>query len=175
MTTSARPEVWLRGPVSGVPPALQPVAHALLGVREELESLLPGLTTTQLAARPGGAGSIGFHVRHLLGAVDRLFTYAAGGQLSPAQQAALREEREAPLPGDDAASLVALAARELDRAIEVLRATAAESLLEPREVGRARLPSTVGGLLFHAAEHSTRHLGQIVTTARVVRAAAPDA
>jgi uncharacterized damage-inducible protein DinB len=175
MTASARPEAWLRGAVAGVPAPLQPAAHALLGVREELETLLPTLTAEQLAARPGGAASIAFHVRHLLGAVDRLFSYAAGRALSPAQQAALAREREAPLPGDDPASLVALVQQELDRAIDILRATRPDTLPEPREVGRARLPSTVGGLLFHAAEHSTRHLGQIVTTARIVRGTAASA
>ena len=169
MSAAARPEVWLRGPVPGVPAALQPAAHALLAVREELEQLLPTLSPGELAARPGGAASIAFHVRHLVGAVDRLFTYAAGHPLSAEQQAALAREREASAAADDAGALVALVRRELDRAIEILRATASDSLLEPRDVGRARLPSTVGGLLFHAAEHSARHLGQIVTTARVVR------
>ena len=164
------PEVWLRGPVADVPAALQPVAHALLGILEELEHIVPALSREELAMRPGGAPSIGFHVRHLLGSIDRLFTYAAGRALSDAQRAALAREPSAPFPDDDGPSLLMLAGEEIARAVDLLRTTDVATLHDRRDVGRARLPSSVGGLLFHAAEHGTRHLGQIVTTSRIVRA-----
>ena len=162
-------EVWLRGPIAGLAPELQPAAHALLQVQEELARLLPALDHATLAARPGGAPSIGFHVRHLVGSTDRLLTYAAGRALSDAQREYLSREREAPLPGDTGASLAALVAAAVEEAVAQLRRTPVATLGEARAVGRAGLPSTVGGLLFHAAEHAARHTGQVVTTARILR------
>ena len=123
----------------------------------------------QVWHRPGGAASIGFHVRHAGGALDRLFTYARGEALSDAQRAALKTEGE---PGDPPAALPTIVAdvgRIIDLAMEQLRATPRESLLDDRKVGRAGLPATVLGLLFHAAEHTTRHVGQAVTTALIQR------
>lgn len=169
--TSSRPEVWLRGAVPGVIPLLQPVAHALLQVAEDLPPLLRNLASDRFGARPGGSASIGYHAIHLAGSLDRLFTYARGEPLSEAQRAALAAERSA----DDAlppiAAVVAQLEAVLNAAMAQVRRTSAGELLEPRQVGRGRLPSTVLGLLFHGAEHSTRHAGQIVTLARVVGAA----
>ena len=71
-------EAWLRGPVDGVPPMLVPVAHMLLHAQDDAAEAVKGLTPDQIWARPGGGASIGFHVRHLMGALDRLFTYARG-------------------------------------------------------------------------------------------------
>jgi uncharacterized damage-inducible protein DinB len=162
------PEVWLRGAVAGVPAALMPVVHSLMQVREELESLIPTLTRQQVWTRPGGAASIGFHLRHLAGSLDRLLTYARGESLTPAQVAFLeQEERPA---SDDPSALLASALQQIDRALAQTTATPVSRLDEPRRVGRGALPSTVGGLLFHAAEHAQRHAGQIATTAKVVPA-----
>jgi uncharacterized damage-inducible protein DinB len=162
-----RPEVWLRGPVEGVPALLQPVAHALLQAREEVDTALATLPDDRLWERPGGVASVGFHLRHLAGVIDRLFTYARGESLSDAQRAALTGEAE---PGDvGVAELVVPFSDQVDRALDQLRATDERTLAEPREVGRQRLPSTVLGLLFHAAEHTQRHVGQLLVTARVVR------
>ena len=161
------PEVWLRGPVPGVAAPLQPVVHALLQVREELERTLAGLTDAQLHARPGGAASVAYHVRHLLGSLDRLVTYAEGASLSAAQLQALAAEQA---EGDaDADTLLSQLRDGVEQAIARVRATPVERLAEERRVGRAGLPSTVLGLLFHAAEHGTRHAGQAVTTAKIVR------
>jgi uncharacterized damage-inducible protein DinB len=162
------PEAWLRGPVAGVDPLLQPAAHALLQVREELEPAVAGLTTAQLWARPGQAASIGFHLRHLAGSTGRLLTYARGEELSEAQRVMAARESQTGAE-EQAAPLVAAAIAAVDAALQVLRTTPRESLLEARRVGRAGLPSTVLGLLFHTAEHAARHMGQIATTARVVR------
>jgi uncharacterized damage-inducible protein DinB len=168
MATKPPPEVWLRGPVPDVPALLQPAAHSLLQCREELTSRITGLTADQIRASPSGAASIGFHVRHAAGSLDRLFTYARGAQLSPEQRAAFAAEgRPDPSP-DVGAKLLAEFDDAVERALEQLRNTDESTLLEARGVGRAQLPSTVIGLLFHAAEHTQRHVGQVVTTARLV-------
>ena len=162
------PEPWMRGPVEGIPPLLQPVAHSLVFVREELQRVLPPLSADQVWARPAGGASIGFHVRHVAGSLDRLFTYARGDALSAEQRAALKSEAEPGSPPADATRLLGDVDAALDRAMAQLRAIPEASLLQPRGVGRQQLPSTVIGLLFHGAEHAQRHVGQVVTTARFV-------
>ena len=165
------PEVWLRGPVDGVPPLLQPVAHGLLQCREEVANLLAQLTSEQIWTTPAGAASIGFHVRHAAGSLDRLFTYARGEQLSADQRAALAAENHPDLAPNVGARLSASFAEAVERAVAQLRTTDPARLLDGRGVGRAQLPSTVLGLLFHAAEHTQRHAGQAVTTAKFLREA----
>jgi DinB family protein len=167
--TAVQTEAWQRGPVAGFDPLLMPVVHALIQAREDLEHLIPSVPLEQVWSRPGGAASIGFHVRHAGGALDRLFTYARGEGLSDAQRAALKSEGD---PGDPAATLSTLVAdisRRIDAAMDQLRTTPRDVLLEERKVGRAGLPATVLGLLFHAAEHTTRHVGQAITTALIQR------
>jgi len=115
--------------------------------------------------------SVAFHLTHAIGSLDRLLTYARGEQLSTAQLAALRAEPEADTAPKSADALLRVVDAAIDRALIQIRRTQERDLLAPREVGRGRLPSTVLGLLFHAAEHTQRHLGQAVTTARVVRGA----
>jgi uncharacterized damage-inducible protein DinB len=165
---SETPEVWLRGPLPGISPALQPVAHSLLQSREELHAVLNGLAPDDLWVTPSGAASIGFHARHAAGSLDRLFTYARGEQLTAAQRAALAAEGAADVRPRMLAVLLADFDNAVERALEQLKATDENTLLESRGVGRAQLPSTVIGLLFHAAEHTQRHLGQITTTARIL-------
>jgi uncharacterized damage-inducible protein DinB len=151
-----------------VPPLLQPVAHGLMQCREELDAHVSSLSPGELWARLSGVASIGFHVRHAAGSLDRLFTYARGEALSPAQRAALAAEREPDLAPDAARTLLSGFDRAVEAAIGQLRATDEATILDPRGVGRAQLPSTVLGLLFHAAEHTQRHVGQAVTTARAL-------
>jgi hypothetical protein len=146
-----------------------PVVHALIQAREDLERLASTVPPADVWKRPGGAASIGFHVRHTGGALDRLFTYARGEALSDAQRAAARAEGEPGNPPAALPALVAEVAATIDRAFEQLHATSASTLLDARAVGRAGLPSTVLGLLVHAAEHCTRHVGQAITTALVQR------
>ena len=165
------PEVWLRGPLPEVPPLLQPVAHALLQAREEVTELLANFPAAKLAERPLGLASVGFHLRHLAGVLDRTFTYARGAALSETQLAYLAAEGQPPTHEGAVAELVAQFASQVDAAISQLKATPASSLPDWRGVGRAQLPSTVIGLLVHAAEHTTRHVGQLLVTARVVQAA----
>jgi hypothetical protein len=164
----SEPEVWLRGPLDGYHPLVMPVAHSLLQVREDLARLERTVTPEQLWARPGGAASIGFHIRHTGGALDRLLTYARGEALSAAQLLFLAGEQD---PGDPPVALSTLAIglnAVIERSLAQLRTIDPERLLDVRQVGRGRLPSTVLGLLVHAAEHSTRHMGQAITTARIV-------
>src|SRR6185436_3111701 len=92
MSTTTQPEAWMRGPIEGIDPMLMPVAHALVQAREDLGELVASVRDEHVWQRPGGAASIGFHVRHLGGALDRLFTYARGERLSDAQKAAVRGE-----------------------------------------------------------------------------------
>ena len=156
------PEVWLRGPMSGIQPYLQPAAHTLQQVRENVTAVVGDLTDDQVWRRPGGAAAVGFHLRHLQGSLDRLLTYSRGESLSAEQLAALASERTV---HDERPGLHALTAGLTDgieRALAYLR-TVPETLLVHRDVGRKRLPSTTLGLIFHAAEHSARHAGQIVT------------
>jgi uncharacterized damage-inducible protein DinB len=164
------PEPWLRGPVPDVPATLQPAAHALQQALEDVRAAIGPLDDAALWASPGGgAASAGWHVLHAGGALDRLLTYARGAALDDAQRAALAAEK-APDPVGAAALLARFESR-IAAALAQLRATPESTLAEPRLVGRAQLPSTVLGLLFHAAEHTQRHVGAIVTTARVVRGA----
>ena len=162
-----RAEVWLRGPLPDYVDELQPVAHSLLQVREEIEAVV-ALPAEKLWARPGGAASIGFHLKHLAGSLDRLLTYASGRQLSASQRRALADEEQAGTAGERADTLVHAAQAAIDRALTQIKTTPLCTLDEAREVGRDRLPSTVLGLLFHAAEHAQRHSAQIITTAKVI-------
>ncbi len=162
------PEAWLRGPIAGIPASLQPVAHALVQVREEVERAVAGLTPGQLGARPAGVASLAFHLAHIPGSLDRLFTYARGETLSEPQRRAASAEKD-PGAAPDAAALLTGLAGGIEGALARLREWPEASLLDPRSVGRAALPSTVLGLLFHAAEHAQRHSGQVIVTARLVR------
>lgn len=162
-------EAWLSGPVEGVPTALMPAAHSLLDALDDMERAASTLTVEQLWMRPGGAASVGFHIRHVVGSVERLLTYARGKNLTPAQLAAIALEGE---PGErprTATELLAALRVAVIDALDEYRATRHEILLEVRKVGRAGLPSTVQGLLFHAAEHARRHAGQVVATAKIIR------
>jgi hypothetical protein len=165
--SESRPEVWLRGPLPDCIDELQPVAHSLLQVREEIEAVV-SLPQENLWAKPGGAASIGFHLKHLAGSLDRLLTYANGKQLSAAQRQALTDEGRSGGPAERPDTLVRAAQSAIDRALNQIRTTPLCTLDEAREVGRDRLPSTVLGLLFHAAEHAQRHSAQIITTAKII-------
>lgn len=160
--------VWLQGPVAGVPAMLQPVAHALIEADEDIQKLVASLSLEAVWTRPNGAASVGFHVRHAMGSLDRLFTYARGESLSTQQLATLAAEKtldpSSAMPDDLVRGFSAV----VEHAIAQLRATPEEDLLAPREVGRARAPSNVIGLLVHAGDHTYRHVGQAITTARIV-------
>jgi DinB family protein len=164
------PEVWLRGAlVDGVPPLLQPIAHSLLQSREEVEALLSGLPAGDIWGTRNTAATVGYHVRHAIGSLDRLLTYARGAMLSDAQLVVLKQEAQ-PDPDLTADDLIAAFDAAVARALDQLRETDERRLTDARHVGRAKLPSTAGGLLFHAAEHTQRHVGQAITTKKLTHA-----
>ena len=164
----SQPEAWLLGRVEGVSDAMMPVAHSLVQARRELLMLQEELITTEFLASPGGAASIGFHIAHINGSLDRLFSYARGEQLTLSQRSYLEHE-DAIAHNTGVNELVVAARDRIDHCLEHLTAIPDEQLYEPRPVGRDELSSTVIGLLFHAAEHTTMHVGQIRTTLKVIR------
>lgn len=169
MATEKLPEYWLRGPVPQIPPLLQPVAHALLQARDEVTALLENFDDRQLWQKPAGMASVGFHLQHLSGVLDRLFTYAQDQPLSPEQLQYLKAEGKE----DHILStglLVQAFQKQVEIALAQLRNTNEATLTEARKVGRAGLPATVLGLLVHAAEHTMRHTGQLLVTAKVLMA-----
>lgn len=168
----AKTEWWQRGPVEGVTAVLQPVAHILLQVRESVGEIASGLTVEQWNARPAGVASPAFHVRHMAGVIDRLFTYARGDALSESQFAALRSEGDELTAAEVSAVLAALDTR-VEAALAELRTINPLTLGDVRAVGRAQLPSTVIGCLVHGAEHAMRHVGQFSVTTRIARSMDP--
>lgn len=163
------PEFWLRGPVENVPPLLMPVAHALLQSRADLRNAAGELSPDEVWHCPGGAASVGFHLRHIRGSLDRLFTYSRGQSLDAEQLAAMREEKSPGVPPATARELLASIDVAVENALRSLAEVSEAELLRARTVGRAQLPSNVLGLLFHAAEHTQRHTGQVITTSKVIR------
>jgi len=164
----ANTEWWQRGPIDGVPAVLQPIAHTLLQVRESVGEIVEPLTEQEWNARPAGVASAAFHVRHIAGVIDRLFTYARGNALSAEQFAAIQSESQDLLAPDVGTVLGALSTR-VDTAVAELRTIDVTTLSHSRGVGRAQLPSTVIGCLVHGAEHAMRHVGQLSVTVRIVR------
>jgi uncharacterized damage-inducible protein DinB len=161
-------EVWQRGPIDGVPPLLQPVAHALLQAVEDIEKEMAGFPLTLLWSRPAQVASVGFHLKHARGVVDRLFTYARAEMLSENQMQFLKRETEA----DDTESVEKLVndfRMQVSLAIDQLRTTEEATLNEKRGIGRKQIPTTIAGLLFHAAEHVQRHVGQLIVTSRILK------
>ncbi len=161
------PEVWLRGPLAGIAPALHPVGHALLQSWEEISALLNDFPDSLLWERPAGVASVAFHLQHIRGVLDRLFTYARNESLSERQFHYLREEgRENPTL--TVPLLLDALHLQVRQSLEQLQNTPEATIPSFRAVGRKQLPSTVLGLLFHAAEHTQRHTGQLLVTARIL-------
>lgn len=160
------PEHWMRGPVEGVPPLLQPVAHALLQASDEVEQIMGSFPDDMLWHRPAGVASPGFHLQHLTGVLDRMSTYALNQSLNEAQLQALTAEGS-----ESSISTLELVQRFKERVLqflEQLKNTDESSLTDFRPIGRKKLPSTVMGLLFHAAEHTMRHTGQLMVTVKII-------
>ena len=158
-------EPWLRGTLTEVDAVRRAVLHALELAGEDAERWCGGLTDEEVDRRPFGIAPVAFHLRHMARSLDRLLTYAEGRGLDERQLAALRTEMDA------GAGLEALRMElrgGLVRARERVLAIEAGQFEERRVVGRAGIPTTAGGLLIHCAEHTQRHAGQMVTTAKVV-------
>lgn len=161
------PEPWLRGTLGDTPPVQRAVLHALELAKEDLRRWCGDLTEDQLNARPADIAPVAFHIRHIAQSMDRLLTYAEGKQLTSEQIAAMKAELNS---GASAGELL----RELDDILDLsakrISAFTVEQFAEPRGIGRKQLPTTVGGILVHVADHTQRHVGQAITTAKIVRA-----
>lgn len=160
------PEPWLRGPIAGVDPLVAPILYTFQQAREDLAAHTYGLTQAQIWDAPHGFGSLGFHLRHIAGSTDRLFTYLQGRQLTEEQMAALDAEK---METGGRAELLADIDRVFAEAERVVRGLDPGRLSEPRDVGRKQLPTTAIGLLTHIAEHIQRHVGQAISAAKLAR------
>ncbi|HZD49609.1 MAG TPA: DinB family protein [Silvibacterium sp.] len=166
--TAPQVEPWLRGTYSDLPAVLRAILHAFDLAREDAVHWADGLTEAELHSSPSGLSPICFHLRHIARSLDRMLTYAEGNQLNAEQLTAARTELD---PGISREELLAEFHQGLDRAAQRVRAFASADLEEPRSVGKKQLPTSVGGLLVHLADHTQRHTGQIVTTAKLLKAA----
>jgi len=167
MPRATKPEPWLRGPIEGLHPLLSPVLYTFTQAREDLEKWTHPLSEQQIWERPRGLAPVGFHIRHIAGSVDRLMTYLTGAQLSSSQLTALDYEME---PDATCEELLHALDEAFSNAEEIVRNLDPNTLSEPREVGRKKLPSTVIGLLTHIAEHTQRHVGEAIITAKLLAA-----
>jgi len=163
-------EPWLRGTHTDVPAAGRAVLHALELALDDLTKWTAGLTDAEVHASPLGLTPIAFHLRHIAGSVDRILTYAEGEQLSPEQLAALKAESVDEGKQESLAELLAAVEVAFSDAAERVRVLATANLDTPRAVGRKQLPTSIGGAMIHVADHTMRHVGQVVTTAGVLRA-----
>jgi uncharacterized damage-inducible protein DinB len=161
------PEPWLRGTLAEVGAVPRAVLHALELADEDLKQWCGALTEAELSARPANLPSIAFHLRHIARSLDRLLTYAEGHSLAQEQLAALKEEMHSEATRE---ALFAELSAALTHSAERVRALATIALEQPRRVGKKALPTTVGGLLVHVADHTQRHVGQALTTAKIILA-----
>jgi DinB superfamily len=161
-------EPWLRGPLAGVHPLLAPTVHAYMQAQEDLAHWTAGLSDAQIWLRPHGLAPVGFQLRHIAGSVERLTTYLRGRELTSQQLEATRGEME---PGPGRAALLEMVTRSLQASERVIRALNPATLTEARTVGRRQLPTTVAGLAVHLAEHTQRHVGELIITSKLARLA----
>jgi len=169
MAETQQPEVWLRGPLPDFPILLQPIAFALMQAREDVNEMTLDFPDRSLYERPGGAASAAFHLQHLSGVLDRMFTYAENMLLNEAQLNWLHQEGIQQDQNISVSDLVDAFDQQIEISLQKLQNINLETLTEPRSVGRKQLPSTVFGLLIHAAEHTQRHVGQLLVTVKVLK------
>jgi uncharacterized damage-inducible protein DinB len=167
MSDPKLPEPWLRGTSVEVPAVARGVLHAFELAAEDLKQWCGSLTDEEINARPAGLAPVAFHLRHIARSIDRLLTYAEGRPLDETQTDALKTELDADARRSESfaeltAGLASAAAR-----VRAIAALGAAHLEERREVGKRQLPTTVGGLLVHVADHTQRHVGQAITTAKI--------
>jgi uncharacterized damage-inducible protein DinB len=170
MSEKTLPEPWLRGTLAELPSVHRAVLHALALAAEDLQRWCGHLTDEQLNERPAQIASVGFHLRHISRSLDRLLSYAEGAALSEQQMAAIQSEMNPDATSDELfAELSAALATSATRTRSLSKA----DLEASRSVGRNKLPTTLGGLMVHIADHTQRHVGQAITTAKIVLAKAP--
>lgn len=166
---TSEPEPWLSGSHVDLPAVIRAIVHALELSRQDVEKWCATLSDEALNAHPSGIAPVAFHLRHIVRSLDRLLTYAEGRQLNPEQLALLKTEMD---PGALAAEVLTEFRSGIEDALSRVKAFTGADLEQSRQVGRKALPTTVGGLLVHCADHTQRHTGQAVTTAKLVQAEA---
>ena len=159
-------EPWLTGALRDVHPLLAPTLYSYAQAREDLVHWTADLSDAQFWSRPHGLAPVGFHIRHIAGSVERLTTYLKSEQLTAQQLDALAHEMQA---GPGREELLRALNDSLQRSEQVILALDPDTLEHPRAVGRKRLPTTVAGLLVHLAEHTQRHVGEAIITAKLAR------
>ena len=159
-------EPWMSGTHSDLDVLRRGVIYALELAELDVAKWCGALSDAEMEARPGGITPLAFHLRHIARSLDRLLTYAENRMLDEAQMRALKSEMETATAADVLREFREGIASAKDR----VRAFAPASYDEFRGIGRKQLPTTVGGLLLHCAEHTSRHVGQAVTTAKIVTA-----
>lgn len=164
-----RREVWQRGPIENIPALLQPVAHALLEANEEAQSIMEGFPENLLWERPAGVASPAFHLQHIRGVIDRLFTYSGKELLSKRQIDEISIEGNRDKTSLSMQQMLDQLDKRVADAVEELKNVNPDSLTEPRGIGRKQIPTTLIGLYVHSAEHSMRHIGQLLVTVRVLK------
>jgi uncharacterized damage-inducible protein DinB len=166
MNKAKQPEPWLRGTLTDVPAVQRAVLHALELAAEDLECWCCALTDDELNVRRSNIPPVAFHIRHIARSMDRLLTYAEGNALSTEQIGLMKSELN---PGATRDEVFAELKSALERSAERIRSFSPDDLSESRTVGRQQMPTTVGGLLVHFADHTQRHVGQAITTAKIVK------
>lgn len=161
-------EVWMRGPIAGLAPLLQPVAHAILQAREEVNLMMIDFPNELIWEKPAGVASVAFHLQHLSGVLDRLFTYANNQLLNEDQLELLALESDT-TQYLTVKGLLTRFNNQVNKALTQLKNIDEKTLLEPRGIGRKQIPTNLLGLLFHAAEHTQRHVGQLFVTVRILQ------
>ena len=164
-TPLPQPEPWLRGTHSELPAVVRAVLHAFELAQEDVHHWAADLSEGELHAAPGGLTPVAFHLRHIPRALDRLLTYAEGNQLSSDQLTALKGESAA---GGLREELFAEFQAGMESAARRILGFADADLEQPRGVGKKQFLTSIGGLLVHLADHTQRHTGQIVTTAKLL-------
>jgi len=165
MTNAKPPEPWLRGTLTEIPAVARAVLHALQMAQEDLTAWCGGLSDEELNARPGGIAPVAFHLRHISRSADRLLTYAEGRSLDQKQIDDLNSEL---LPPVTQSELFAELSSACEKSADRIQRLVSADLETVRSVGSRQLPTTVGGLLVHVAEHTQRHVGQAITTSKIL-------
>src|SRR5215218_8025913 len=160
-------EPWLTGKLNDVPPVLAALLYSFEQAREDLKRRTEGMTDEQMWRRSGEVASVGFHVRHIAGSVDRLMTYALGGQLDSTQLAELKAEQQE--DGPSRTDLLSFLDQKLARAESIVKGIDPSSFNATREIGRKRVPVPLGVLLIHISEHTQRHVGAAIVTTKIMK------
>jgi uncharacterized damage-inducible protein DinB len=160
-------EPWLSGTLTDLPVVQRALLHSLQMAEEDTSRWCGALDDHELHARPFQLPSIAFQLRHIARSLHRFCCYAEGVPLSAQQLQALATEMD---PSGTRETIFKELRESLETTRQRLDAIIRQPLDQPIKIGRKALPTTLAGLLIHAAEHTQRHVGQAITTAKVILA-----